>query len=168
MREKVGFHDDKRHSITTGFSFGLTSAIITTLGLMVGLHSGTHSRTAVIGGVLTIAVADAFSDALGIHISEESEGKHSEREIWISTLSTFVAKCIFAASFIVPVLLFKLTSAIWMSIGYGLLLLGIFSFFLGKQQNARPGKVIFEHITIAGTVIAVSHFLGDLIGNVLR
>ncbi|HID20408.1 MAG TPA: hypothetical protein EYP28_05685, partial [Methanophagales archaeon] len=61
-----------KHSLKIGFSFGLTSAIITTLGLMVGLHSGTHSKLVVIGGVLTIAIADAFSDALGIHISEES------------------------------------------------------------------------------------------------
>jgi len=59
-----------RHSITTGFSFGLTSGVITTLGLLVGLNSGTHSKLVVIGGILTIAIADAFSDALGIHISE--------------------------------------------------------------------------------------------------
>jgi len=31
--------------------------------LMVGLHSGTRSRTVVIGGILTIAIADAMSDA---------------------------------------------------------------------------------------------------------
>ena len=39
-----------------------------TLGLMVGLHAGTHSMPAVLGGILTIAVADAMSDALGIHV----------------------------------------------------------------------------------------------------
>ncbi|PIU42967.1 MAG: hypothetical protein COS98_00120, partial [Parcubacteria group bacterium CG07_land_8_20_14_0_80_35_11] len=77
-----------KHSLRVGFSFGLTSGIITTLGLMVGLHSGTHSKIAVIGGILTIAIADAFSDALGIHISEESEEKHTEKEIWESTIST--------------------------------------------------------------------------------
>ena len=52
------------HSVKTGFSFGFTSAIITTLGLMVGLNAGTHSRLVVLGGILTIAIADAFSDAL--------------------------------------------------------------------------------------------------------
>ena len=65
------------HSIKTGFSFGLTSGIITTLGLIVGLNSGTGSKLVVLGGILTIAIADAFSDALGIHISEESENKHN-------------------------------------------------------------------------------------------
>ena len=62
-----------KDSLRTGICFGLTSAVITTLGLMVGLHSGTHSRLVVLGGILTIAIADAFSDALGIHMSEESE-----------------------------------------------------------------------------------------------
>ncbi len=58
-----------KHSLKIGFSFGLASGIITTLGLIVGLHSGTHSKKVVIGGILTIAIADAFSDALGIHLS---------------------------------------------------------------------------------------------------
>ena len=98
------------HSLKTGFSFGLTSATITTLGLMVGLESGTNSKLAVIGGIVIIAVADAFSDALGIHISEESESKHTPKEIWTSTISTFLTKFIFALTFVVPVFLFKLST----------------------------------------------------------
>ena len=43
-----------KESLRTGIAFGLTSAVITTLGLMVGLHSGTHSKIVVIGGILTI------------------------------------------------------------------------------------------------------------------
>ena len=105
------------HSLKIGFSFGLTSGIITTLGLMVGLHSGTHSKLAVIGGVLTIAIADSFSDAMGIHISEESENKHTTREIWESTIATFASKFVFALSFIIPVLLLKeLSTAVIVSV----------------------------------------------------
>lgn len=54
-----------KHSLKTGLCFGLTSATITTLGLMVGLHSFSGSKAVIIGGILTIAIADAFSDALG-------------------------------------------------------------------------------------------------------
>ena len=49
-----------KSSFKVGVGFGLTSGVITTLGLMVGLYSGTASRIAVIGGIITIAVADAF------------------------------------------------------------------------------------------------------------
>ena len=52
-----------------GFSFGLTSAVITTLGLITGLDSSTGSKIVVISGILTIALADAFSDALGMHMA---------------------------------------------------------------------------------------------------
>lgn len=51
------------HSLKTGLSFGLTSAIITPLGLMVGLHSFSGSKTIVLRGILTSAIADACSDA---------------------------------------------------------------------------------------------------------
>ena len=85
-----------KKSLTTGFSFGLTSGIITTLGLVVGLHSGTHSKLIIIGGILTIAVADSFSDALGIHIAEESKAEHTEKQIWAATLSTLATKFVFA------------------------------------------------------------------------
>jgi hypothetical protein len=58
-----------KHLKKIGLSFGLTSGLITTLGLMIGLNSGTNSKLVVIGGILTIAVADSLSDSLGIHIS---------------------------------------------------------------------------------------------------
>ncbi len=154
-----------KHSLTVGFSFGLTSGIITTLGLMVGLYSGTHSKLVVIGGVLTIAIADAFSDALGIHVSEESENKHTAKEIWESTIATFLSKFVFALTFIVPVLLFPLATAITVSVVWGLSLLGIFSFYIAKEQKVEPWKVVIEHLGIALVVIIVTHYAGGWISS---
>ncbi|MCK4689780.1 MAG: hypothetical protein KAT41_05750, partial [Candidatus Marinimicrobia bacterium] len=143
----------------------LTSGIITTLGLMVGLHSGTRSRLVVIGGILIIAIADAFSDALGIHISEESENKHTTKEIWESTISTFLSKFVIALTFIIPLLLFQLPKAIIVSMVWGLSLLGIFSFYIAKEQKIKPWKVIVEHLLIALVVIIITHYIGDWIGS---
>ena len=154
-----------KHSLKTGFSFGLTSGIITTLGLMVGLHSGTHSRPVVIGGILTIAIADAFSDALGIHISEESENKHSAKEIWESTIATFLSKFLFALTFIVPVLLFELGTAIVVSVIWGLSVLGILSFSIAKEQKANPWRMVAEHLVIALVVIVITHYVGDWLSS---
>jgi len=149
-----------RHSIKTGLSFGLTSAIITTLGLMVGIYSGTHSRVAVIGAILTIAIADAFSDALGIHISEESENRHTPKEIWEATFSTFLFKFLFAMTFVLPVLFLRLNAAIIISILWGLSSLSLFSFYLAKEQKTKPWKVIFEHLLIAIVVITATYYVG--------
>jgi len=156
-----------KESLKTGLSFGLTSGTITTLGLMVGLHSGTHSRIAVLSGILTIAIADAFSDALGIHISEESENKHTAKEIWESTIYTFLSKFLFASSFIVPLFLFKLSTAIIIGVLWGLSLLGGFSFFIARAEKVKAWPVVAEHLLIASAVIFITHYLGDLCSKFL-
>jgi len=157
MTEADGFLN---HSVKTGICFGLTSGVITTLGLMVGLNAGTHSRLAVIGGILTIAVADAFSDALGIHIAEESENTHTHWEVWQSTIATFLSKFLFALTFAVPVLLLELSTAVAVSVVYGLSILGILSWYLARDQGDSPLKVIAEHLAIALVVIGATHAVG--------
>jgi VIT1/CCC1 family predicted Fe2+/Mn2+ transporter len=153
--------DSFNHSLTTGFSFGLTSATITTLGLMVGLTSGTNSRLVVLGGIITIAVADAFSDALGIHISEESEGKHNSKEIWAATISTFLAKFLFALTFTIPVLLLDLWTAMFVCIAWGFLVLATLSYKIGRSdKRQKPLYVVAEHMIIAVIVVFVTYYLG--------
>ena len=154
-----------KHSIKVGFSFGMMSGVITTLGLMVGLHAGTQSKSAVLGGIIVIAVADAFSDALGIHISEESENVHTPKEVWIASISTLVAKFLFSSIFILPVLIFELTAAIWISIAIGLSLISIMSCYLAKQRNISRWKVIGEHFLVAAVVIILTHVIGDWVAG---
>ncbi|HEX9155255.1 MAG TPA: hypothetical protein VF819_06790 [Nitrospira sp.] len=156
-----------KSSWKTGLSFGLTSGVITTLGLMVGLHSGTHSRAIVIGGILTIAVADAMSDALGIHLAEESKNSGPTMQIWEATLATFFAKLIIALTFLVPVLVLPLTTAVLVSIAWGLLLLATLSFFLARAQQIAPWRVIGEHLLIGVSVVGITHELGDWIRETL-
>ena len=151
-----------KKSLRVGFNFGLTSGIITTLGLIVGLHAGTHSTLVVIGGVLTIAIADSFSDALGIHVSQESENKDS-KAVWEATITTFLTKLIFALTFLVPLLMFDINMAIMMSVVWGLALLTILSYYIAKKQKEPAWKVILEHIIITLIVITITHYLGDWI-----
>lgn len=152
-----------KDSIKTGISFGLTSAIITTLGLMVGLDSSTHSKAVVLGGILMIAVADALSDSLGIHISEESK-EGDDKRIWEATATTFATKFLFALTFAVPVLLFELSLAMMVSVAWGLLALAVLSYFIARQNKENPLFVIGEHIGIALVVIAGTYLIGSWIG----
>lgn len=153
-----------KESIKTGVTFGLTSGTITTLGLMIGLYSGTHSRSVVIGGILTIAIADSLSDALGIHISEEANHTRTTTQVWVATVATFLSK-LYAITFIIPVLLFDLPVAINISLVWGILLLTILSCYLAKSQGAKPWKVILEHLIIITIVVTLTHFLGKLIAK---
>lgn len=145
----------------TGISFGLTSGVITTLGLMVGLHAGTHSRAAVLGGILTIAIADAMADALGIHVSEESKNSGPTSHIWEATLATFATKFLVSATFMIPILFSPLDQAVVIGVIWGLFLLTVLSIFVARAQAIAPWKVIGEHVFIALCVVAITHAVGD-------
>lgn len=146
-----------------GFGFGITSGVITTLGVVVGLHSGTRSKVAVLVGILVLAVADALSDAIGIHISEEAENEHTTHELWQSALFTFISKFYVALSFIIPLQLFELYTAILVSVVWGVLLISVFSYVMAKSQKQNPAKVIAEHVIIMLAVITLAHYIGDFI-----
>ncbi len=151
-----------RKSLQTGITFGLTSGTITTLGLMVGLSSSTNSAAIVIGGILTIAIADALSDALGMHISKES-ARHSAKYVWEATVSTFGAKFIYGMTFVIPFLVLGLESAVIICIIWGLIVLSTMSYKIGKSNQENPWKAVTEHLLVALIVIIVTHYIGLLI-----
>ena len=146
-----------------GFGFGITSGVITTLGVIVGLHSGTQSKLAVLVGVLVLAVADALSDAIGIHVSEEAENKHTPQELWQSAIFTFISKLCVALSFIIPLQLFELYTAILVSVAWGVLFISVFSYLMAKSQKQNPAKVIAEHVIIMIAVVILAHYIGDFV-----
>jgi len=150
-----------KRAIEKGFSFGLTSGVITTLGLMVGLTATTQSQAVVIGGIITIAIADALSDAFGVHISEESNPLNSDEHVWVSTASTFLFKLFFASTFLIPVLIFELKEAVLVSIIWGLFLLSAISVKIAKEQDEPIWVVVGEHVFIALAVVSIANFVGE-------
>ncbi len=144
----------------TGLFFGATSGVITTIGLIAGLNAGTRSVTAVLGGILVIAVADALSDALGIHLAEEADPGATQHHIWAATVTTFLTKFVFAISFAIPVLLLPLWPAVVASVVWGILVISVLSYFIARAQQASPIAIIAEHVAIALVVVVASHFIG--------
>jgi len=147
---------------SNGFSFGFVSGVITTLGVIIGLDAGTNSKNIILLGILTIGFADSLSDALGVHVSEESE-KRSEQKIWHATIAAFLSKLFFALTFMMPIMLLKLNKALIISIIYGLALIGILSYFIGKQRK-KVLTTIIEHELLT-VIVIIGTFL---IGNALK
>lgn len=130
---------------------------------MVGLSSGTGLKLAVLGGIITIAIADSFSDALGIHVVEEAKKTNSLKQVWEATIATLLSKLVFSATFIIPVLFFDLGTAIVIGAIWGFFLLTLISISIAKEQKIAAWKMVAEHITIAAVVIAISHYAGVFI-----
>ncbi len=156
------------HQIITGISFGATSGVITALGMIVGLHEATSSRLAVFAGIVVMAIADGMADAAGFHLAEEAEyengkAKHTSKEVWMTTLYTFLAVCGFILTFAVPVLIFRLETAIMADIAWGLFLLILLNFYIAKFKKEDPVKLIIGHISLAIFVVVISYLAGNLI-----
>jgi vacuolar iron transporter family protein len=148
----------------TKFSFGVTSAIITNLGLIVGLEKLSHPRVSIIGAILVIAIADNIADSMGIHIYQESECKAS-REVWVSTITNFAARFLVSAGFILMVYFFPIRVAAFFSIVWGLSLLSFMSYAIAKMRKVNPYYAVLEHITIASFVIIASNFVSKWIAG---
>lgn len=154
-----------KKSLKVGMGFGLSSATITTLGIIVGMYSSTNSLLAVVGGILTIAVADSFSDALGIHMAKESEGNFSTLEVWQATVSTFFFKFIFASSFLLPVVILPIKQAVIAALIWGVCILIGISYVIARDTKQRARNVIFEHLSIAVAVMVITYYLGTWIAK---
>ncbi|MGC8923853.1 MAG: hypothetical protein ACP5KJ_01510 [Candidatus Micrarchaeia archaeon] len=149
-----------KQSYMSGIAFGITSGVITTLGLIMGLKETTGSAVVVIGGILIIAVSDALSDAMGMHLTQESDPSRSQHMVWEATLSTFLAKLLVAMSFALPFLVLDIEKAIIINIFWGFILISILSKYIADVQKENALYVLTEHVLIAMFVIFAAHFIG--------
>ena len=156
-----------KESYKAGISFGITSAIITILGLMMGLYKTTSSKVIIVAGILTIAIADSLSDSLGIHLEEETRRRSSQKSIWETTMATLFSKFIVALLFIIPFIFFQLKLAIIVSTIAGFILLTLFTYKIATIRGEKPIRPMVEHLSIAVLVLILTWTTGKLIGMYL-
>lgn len=149
----------------TKYSFGATSAIISSLALITGLNINSSAKISVISSLLVIAIADNISDTLGIHIYQEGESLKN-REVWISTLTNFLTRIFVVAGFILFIFIFPPTQATYLSIIYGSAILIFISFIIAKKRRTSIRKSIFEHLLIAFSVIIGTKLISSWIRNI--
>jgi VIT1/CCC1 family predicted Fe2+/Mn2+ transporter len=154
----------ERLADVTNYIFGSTSAIITNTSLIVGLGSSHAGRIAILGSLLTIAVADNISDSLGIHMYKEAEGQDTRLSLFSMALN-FTARFLISCSFIAVVLTLPAQYTETVAVIWGLLLLIVISYFISRKNRDNTFTEIVKHLIIAISVIAASHFVGQLIAR---
>lgn len=143
-------------------SFGAVSAIVTSVGLIIGFGAAEFSKPTIIAGLLIVGLADNLTDSLSIHIYQESE-KLEQRAAFVATLGNFVTRLFISLSFIAFVLTFSTFEAIAAALMWGVLLLTCLSWAVAGSRNASIPMEILKHLSVAAVVIAVSHITGTLI-----
>lgn len=156
-----------RDSLLAGFGFGTTSGVITTLGIITGIYASSGSKISILTAIVTVSIADAFSDALGEHISEEYKRHTTEEDVRNVTLSTFLSKLLVGMSFTLPFLFIPIYYAIITSILYGAVVLSALSIRVAKNSSRSKIAVIAEHLAVASLVVLITFFVGKIVESLL-
>ena len=144
-----------------GISFGVMDAVVTVLGVMIGL-SVTDNRFVLVVGILTAGVADSFANAAGMHVSEETEGFHTKKEVFKSTIYCFFATLVTVLILSFPIVLFPLGYSVYVSIGVGLFLLVLLGFFVSRvNKQVNPYRLAAKYLVIGVLVGAICYVIGS-------
>lgn len=152
------------NELVSKFSIGATAAIITSMGLIVGLAQGAATKSGIITGLLVVAIADNVSDSLGIHMYSESQGAKS-RDVAVSTYGNFLVRLLITFIFIGIVLLLRPATAAIASATFGLVILTVMSYYISLSKKSKPSIEILWHLVVAIAVIFVSKYLGVFIAS---
>jgi hypothetical protein len=159
---------DDRINIMHGkyFSFGATSAVLTGPAVIVGLSGTVNPTVSIITALAIIAIADNVSDSFGIHVHQESQ-KKSAKEVRRTTIANFATRVLVVSIFILFVIFLPMKFAVVLSIFFGLAVISFISYFIAKEQEAAPRKIILRHLLLAVLVIGASFLLRELISGLI-
>jgi vacuolar iron transporter family protein len=143
----------------TGLGFGATSGIMATLGLIVGMETLTGSLTTTLAAIYIITFSDGLADSLGIHLSQETNKKLTDKEVWKSTLYTFFFKVFIALSFTIPLIINPSSIGIILCVLWGYFLLGVLSYIVARRKEKNPIPIVVEHWGIMTFVLIVTYLI---------
>ncbi len=141
------------------FSFGAPAAIVTGMGLIVGLDAATAAKATIISSLLIIGIADNLTDSLSVHIYQESE-RLTERDAFRTTTANFFVRFLICITFITIILLLPPSKAIPLSVAWGFALLAALSYFLARARGVGTISEIVKHCLVALIVIVISRAIG--------
>lgn len=151
----------------TRFSFGGTAAVVTSMALIIGLTAASATKSAIVSGLLIVAVADNLSDSLSIHMYQESESLEPQAA-FRSTLTNFATRLLVTLVFILLVLALPSNLTVPASVAWGVGLLIVLSFLIAKQRGLGLASEAIKHVLSAAVIIGVSRTIGAWIPAHLR
>jgi len=146
------------------FSFGGTAAIVTSMGLIIGLGAARAEMAAIVSALLILGFADNMTDSLSIHMYQEAE-KLEGRAAFRATLTNFVTRVLVALSFVAIVLTVPKPYAGLVAFAWGGALLAAISYILARARGVGPAREVVKHLGVAVLVIAASRVIGLWITN---
>jgi hypothetical protein len=144
-------------------SFGGTAAIVTSVALIFGLDAATATKSTIVSGLLIVALADNLTDALSMHVYQESERRLESRDAFTATWSNFVTRLLLALTFVLLVVMLPLARAVVASAVWGLSLLVVLTWAIARERSVSFVAELVKHCAAAVAVIVASRGIGAFI-----
>lgn len=152
---------------TSRISYGGTAAVVTSTALISGLSAADATKPVIVSALLIAALADNLTDALSIHIFQESE-QLDQRDAFARTITNFVTRLLLCISFVLLIELFPFPHATKMAVAWGMLLLAALTYLVARERKVKPLPEILKHLLVAIAVVTVSMMVGHWVGAVLN
>lgn len=150
---------------TSRISYGGTAAVVTSTALISGLSAADATKPVIVSALLIAALADNLTDALSIHIFQESE-QLDEKDAFSGTITNFLTRLLLCISFVFLVALFPFEHIAKVGMVWGTLLLATLTYLVARERKVNPLPEVLKHMLVAAVVIAVSIMIGHWIGAV--
>jgi VIT1/CCC1 family predicted Fe2+/Mn2+ transporter len=150
---------------TSRISYGGTAAVVTSMALVGGLSAADATKPIIVSALLIAALADNLTDALSIHVFQESE-RLDEKDAFTGTIANFVTRLLLCLSFVALVGFFPLVHAVKVALTWGMLLLATLTYLVARERKVKPLSEVIKHLLVASAVIMVSGAVGHWIGAV--
>lgn len=147
--------------------FGATSGVLTALGLLLGVNSATPELLPVIASILAIGIADSYSDSYAMYSSKVSERGVTHKTAMRYAVSTFLGKLFFSFSFIFPLILFKLPTAVLVSLVWGLSVLALVTIEHAIVTQKPMFRHLFNRLLPAVVALVVCNYVPGAIATLL-
>lgn len=146
--------------------FGFNDALVSTTGVIVGISTGTGSKSVVIlAGVVTILV-EALSMGSGQYLSSKSAHQLSNSESFriplVSGVIMFVSYFLAGLVPLLSIVLFPIESGRNIAIGTSLLALLVLGYAKGKIVKVPPLRSAIEVLVIGGFATVIGIIVGTI------
>jgi hypothetical protein len=136
------------------------------MALIGGLSAADATKAIIVSALLIAALADNLTDALSIHIFQESE-QLDQKAAFTGTVTNFFTRLLLCISFAALVGLFPLVHAAKVATLWGMSLLAALTYLVARERRVKPLLEVVKHLLVASAVIAASGAIGHWIGAVL-
>lgn len=137
---------DNNNTLSIGSTFGSISGIITSLGAIIGMYGANLPSKPIIISLVSIAMSDSISDALGIYYGVNVE--EDNQESFNQASRAFIAKFFFPLLMVIPFLLLEKSNAVMVNLLCSLTVVLVVSSSVFKKQTEIITNMLIVLIAI--------------------